>query len=173
VYISFTNVTKYIAYCHVHECDCIRKVGLIIVFILRSYTQLVTTSHCSAMANSHSAIHYSTHLILLSLLYLHQSLLGSGFNGRRSPSSGFTKWHRASVTGFSQQQRTRTEQPQSCNLTHSPTTALTNCSPQLVPLITSRHGPSRKHHSSVVCGSLHSRLSRCRRLAMGLHAIIL
>jgi hypothetical protein len=71
MYISFTHVTKYIAYCHVYECECLREGGLLIGFIAHSYTQLVTTSNCSVIANSHSTIHYSTYLSLLSLLYLH------------------------------------------------------------------------------------------------------
>jgi hypothetical protein len=42
------------------------------------HLQIVTTSNCSTNANSHSAIHYRTHLILLSLLCVHQ-LSRNGF----------------------------------------------------------------------------------------------
>jgi hypothetical protein len=38
-------------------------------FIEHFYTQLVNTSNCSAIANSHSAIYYSTYLRPLSLLF--------------------------------------------------------------------------------------------------------
>jgi hypothetical protein len=53
---------------------------LVIGFI--EQLQIVTTSNCTAISNSHSAIHYSTYLSLLSLLCLHQSLPGNGFQLR-------------------------------------------------------------------------------------------
>jgi hypothetical protein len=52
-------------------CVTIDGVWLVIGFIEHLYTQLVTSSNYSAIANSHSAIRYSTILSLLSLLYLH------------------------------------------------------------------------------------------------------
>jgi hypothetical protein len=52
-----------------YECDL--EFGLVIGFIEHLYTQLVSAINCSAIANSHSAIHYSTHVSLLSLLCLH------------------------------------------------------------------------------------------------------
>jgi hypothetical protein len=57
--------------------------GLVTGFIEHLYAQLVTTSNCSTIANSHSAIYeyYSMHLSLLSLLCLHQSS-GNGFQRR-------------------------------------------------------------------------------------------
>jgi hypothetical protein len=36
--------------------------GLVIEFIEHLETKLLTTGNCSAVANSESAIHYSTHL---------------------------------------------------------------------------------------------------------------
>jgi hypothetical protein len=41
------------------------KKGIIIIII---YLQLVIASNCNTIVNSHSAIHYSTNLSLLSLL---------------------------------------------------------------------------------------------------------
>jgi hypothetical protein len=46
--------------------------GMVTAFIKHLYTELVTTSNCSVIVNSHSAIHYSTHLNLLNLPYLYQ-----------------------------------------------------------------------------------------------------
>jgi hypothetical protein len=75
------------------------SVGLVIEFI--EHLQNVTTSNCIAIGNSHSAIHYSTHLSLLSVLCLHQSLSGNGFQrGGRSPSSGLPNYPRALATRF-------------------------------------------------------------------------
>jgi hypothetical protein len=66
-------------------CICISAIvagfGLIIGFIEHLYTQLVTTSNFSAIANPHSAIQYSTNVSLLSLLYPHQSS-GNGYQRR-------------------------------------------------------------------------------------------
>jgi hypothetical protein len=42
--------------------------GLVIGFIEHLYTQLITVSKCSAIANSHTAVQYSAHVSLLSLL---------------------------------------------------------------------------------------------------------
>jgi hypothetical protein len=50
--------------------------GLVTEFT--EYLQTVTKSNYCAIANSHSAIHYSPHLSLLSLLCLHQ-FSGSSF----------------------------------------------------------------------------------------------
>jgi hypothetical protein len=59
--------------------------GLVIGYTEHLYTQLVTTSKCNAIANSHCAVHHSTHLNLLSLLCLHQSVSGNGFQRRTFP----------------------------------------------------------------------------------------
>jgi hypothetical protein len=57
--------------------------GLVIGFL--EHLQIVTAGNYGAIANSHSAVHYSTHLSLLTLLCLHQSLSGNGFQWRTFP----------------------------------------------------------------------------------------
>jgi hypothetical protein len=65
--------------------------GLVNGFIKHFYTQLVTRSNCSAIPNSHSAIHYSTHLTsFLSLLYLDWLSPGNSFHAVASSASVFT-----------------------------------------------------------------------------------
>jgi hypothetical protein len=104
--------------------------GLTIQFIAHLYTQLVTTSNCSAIANLHSAIHHSTCLSHLSLLYLHQ-FSGNGFQQWMFP---FLWVPKLSLCLSSQ-----TQLQQSCNsLTH-----------QLILPITSQHRSHRKHRSSL------------------------
>jgi hypothetical protein len=84
------------------------------------YTQLITTNNCSTIAESHSAVHYSTHLSLFSLLCLHKSS-GSGF--QQQTFLFLWVW---TVPVLSYQlltaTATRTELQQSLNsLTHQPT----------------------------------------------------
>jgi hypothetical protein len=55
--------------------------GLVIGFTEHLYTQLVTISNCSVIANSHPAIHYSTNISLLGLLGLQVS--GNSFQQQR------------------------------------------------------------------------------------------
>jgi hypothetical protein len=67
---------------------------------------------------------------------LHCRCLVAAFNCRRSPSSGFPNYHRASATSFSQQQLT-TKPLQFSNLLKT------------LLITVSRHGPHRKYRSSV------------------------
>jgi hypothetical protein len=46
--------------------------GFWLVIVFLEHLQIVTTSCYSAIANSHFAVHYSTHLTLLSLLCVHR-----------------------------------------------------------------------------------------------------
>jgi hypothetical protein len=71
------------------ECDYRRGLGLVIGFIAYLYTQLLTTSDYSAIANS---LQHARRL--LSLLYLHRLSPGNGFQ-RRS----FLSFHVHVLTG--------------------------------------------------------------------------
>jgi hypothetical protein len=77
--------------------------------------------NCSATANSHSAIRYSTHLIFSVCCVFTSRCLVAASNGGRSPSSGFLNSPRTSAISFYQQQLRRTEPQQGSNsFTHSP-----------------------------------------------------
>jgi hypothetical protein len=60
------------------------RFGLVIRFIEHLYIQFITTSNYSATANLHSAIQFSTHLILLSLPCLKQ-FYGNDFQWQMFP----------------------------------------------------------------------------------------
>jgi hypothetical protein len=62
----------------------IHGVWIVTEYMEHLCTQLLTTSNCSAIANSHSEIHYSAELSLLSLLCLHQ-FSRNGFQRRTLP----------------------------------------------------------------------------------------
>jgi hypothetical protein len=113
-----------------HPCLCPLRMsvlaswayGLVSGFIEHIYTKLVTTSNYSAIANSHSAIHYSTHLSLLSQLCLHQSS-GNRFQRRKFP----FLWVPELSPNSSSSQRLKRSSSLTQSLTHQPThsTALT------------------------------------------------
>jgi hypothetical protein len=66
--VLLSNRLGQISYCHVYER---LQMGFGLVIRFTEHLQIVTTHNYSAVANSHSATHYSTHLSLLSLLCVH------------------------------------------------------------------------------------------------------
>jgi hypothetical protein len=85
--------------------------GLVIGFI--DHLQIETTRNYSAVANSHTTIHYITQEVFLVCWIFTSRCLVTASNCGRSPSSGFPNHPRASPTSFSQQRLTRTEPQQS------------------------------------------------------------
>jgi hypothetical protein len=122
----------------VHEWLC-TEFGLVIGFI--EQLQIVTISNRTAISNSQSAIHYSTKLNLLSLLWLHHFLVTAS-KGGRSSSSGFPNSPRPQLPA------SNSNSSQQLNPSGYLTNSLTNSSLTNL-LITSRLGSHKKHHSSV------------------------
>jgi hypothetical protein len=115
----------------------------------------VTASNFIRFTNSHTLQFTRAHTYVSSACCVFTSRgLVTASNGGLSPYSGFPYYPRASATSFSQQPLTTAEPQQSSDFS------------QLVPLITSRHGPRRKHRLPLLS-------FRCRCLATGLHATIL
>jgi hypothetical protein len=82
---------------HVYEWPQ-TEFGFLIGFIAQ--LQILSTSNCSPITNSHSTIHYSIHLSLLSLLSLHPSFPGNDFQWRTFPFLWVPELSPASATSF-------------------------------------------------------------------------
>jgi hypothetical protein len=97
--------------------------GLVNGFFGQLCTEFVTKSNCSAIANSHSAIHYSIHISIPTLLCLHQ-FSGNGFQQQTFPflwvPELFPRPQQPASSGNSSQGLNRSSPPTN-SLAHQPT----------------------------------------------------